>query len=78
MLVEDESALAAAVTDALLDVGYVVSRAGNGEEALEKLRERAFDLVVCDLKMPRLDGQAFYRRLLTEVHDTIQFSRSSR
>ena len=63
LVVEDEAALAAAVTDALRDVGYVVEHAADGEEALVKVREQSFDLVVCDLKMPRLDGKAFYRTL---------------
>ena len=63
LLVEDEAALAAAVTDALRDVGYLVERAADGEEALAKIREQSFDVVVCDLKMPRLDGKAFYRTL---------------
>jgi CheY-like chemotaxis protein len=35
----------------------------DGEDALEKLKEHAFDVVICDLKMPRLDGKAFYRML---------------
>jgi two-component system, cell cycle sensor histidine kinase and response regulator CckA len=63
LVVEDEAALAAAVIEALKDVGYVVEHAADGEEALVKVREHAFDLVVCDLKMPRLDGKAFYRTL---------------
>ncbi len=63
LVVEDETALATAVTDALRDAGYLVERAGDGEEALVKIKEHAFDLVVCDLKMPRLDGKAFYRTL---------------
>jgi signal transduction histidine kinase len=63
LLVEDEAALAAVVTEALRDVGYLVERAADGEEALIKVREQSFDVVVCDLKMPRLDGKAFYRTL---------------
>jgi len=63
LVVEDESALATAVTDALRDAGYVVERAADGEEALQLVRAHAFDLVICDLKMPRLDGKAFYRAL---------------
>ncbi len=31
--------------------------------ALERIRAQAFDAVICDLKMPRLDGKAFYRML---------------
>jgi signal transduction histidine kinase/CheY-like chemotaxis protein len=63
LIVEDETALATAVTDALVDAGYLVTRAANGEEALQQVRSQAFDLVICDLKMPRLDGQAFYGQL---------------
>src|SRR4051812_21671618 len=63
LVVEDETALAAAVTDALRDAGYLVEHASDGEEALARVKAQAFDLVVCDLKMPRLDGKAFYRLL---------------
>jgi signal transduction histidine kinase len=63
LVVEDETALATAVTDALRDAGYLVERAANGEEALGKIQQQAFDLVICDLKMPKLDGRAFYARL---------------
>jgi signal transduction histidine kinase/ActR/RegA family two-component response regulator len=64
LVVEDEAALAAAVTDALQDAGYTVTRAADGEEALACVTRQAFDLVICDLKMPRLDGQAFHASLL--------------
>ena len=63
LVVEDEAALATAVIDALRDAGYLVDRAANGEEALARVKAQAFDLVICDLKMPRLDGKAFYREL---------------
>jgi signal transduction histidine kinase/BarA-like signal transduction histidine kinase len=63
LVVEDEAALAAAVTDALRDAGYVVEHAGDGEEALARVRAQSYDVVICDLKMPRLDGKAFYRTL---------------
>jgi len=63
LLVEDEAALGAAVADALGDAGFSVDRASDGIEALERMRERVYDLIICDLKMPRLDGTAFYRRL---------------
>ena len=63
LLVEDEPALAAAVADSLADAGYRVERAADGEEALARVGAQSFDLVICDLKMPRLDGRAFYRWL---------------
>jgi signal transduction histidine kinase/CheY-like chemotaxis protein len=63
LVVEDEAALATAVSEALRDVGYIVDHASDGEEALAKVATQSFDLVVCDLKMPRLDGKAFFSRL---------------
>jgi len=63
LVVEDEAALGAAVAEALGDAGFSVDRASDGIEALERLRDRPYDLIVCDLKMPRLDGTAFYREL---------------
>jgi signal transduction histidine kinase/BarA-like signal transduction histidine kinase len=63
LVVEDEPALAAAVGEALSDAGFQVDRAADGEEALARVGERAYDLVVCDLKMPRLDGMSFYRAI---------------
>ncbi len=69
LVVEDEAALAAAVIDALQDAGYLVEHAADGEEALDEVKAHAFDLVVCDLKMPRLDGKAFFRKLTDAAPD---------
>jgi two-component system NtrC family sensor kinase len=72
LVVEDEAALAAAVVDALKDAGYRVERASDGGEALTRVNASAFDLVVCDLKMPRVDGRAFYRALAMSKPDLAQ------
>ncbi len=63
LLVEDEQALAAAVGEALGDAGFVVDRAGDGEEALRRVSAKSYDLIVCDLKMPKIDGMRFYQKL---------------
>jgi signal transduction histidine kinase len=63
LVVEDEAALGAAVAESLQDAGFVVSRANDGQEALERLRQEHFDLIICDLKMPRVGGMEFYREL---------------
>ena len=63
LVVEDEPALGAAVAEALTDAGFVVDRAGDGEEGLTRLTQGTFDLIVCDLKMPRIDGMQFYRAM---------------
>jgi CheY-like chemotaxis protein len=63
LLVEDERALAAAVADALTDAGLKVDYAGDGQEALAKTRANTYDVLICDLKMPRVDGMTFYRAI---------------
>jgi PAS domain S-box-containing protein len=63
LVVEDEPALAAAVSEALADAGLIVDRAADGEEGLARLAGRTYDLIVCDLKMPRVDGIQFYRAI---------------
>ena len=63
LLVEDETALAAAVVEALSDAGLNVDHAGDGEEALARVRQKTYDVVICDLKMPRVDGMTLYRAI---------------
>ena len=63
LVVEDEPALAAAVSEALTDAGFSVDRAGDGQEALRRVGVRSYDLIVCDLKMPKVDGIRFYEQL---------------
>lgn len=63
LVIEDEQALGEAVAAALTDEGFQVDRAANGEEALARVRERGYDVVICDLKMPKVDGMAFFREV---------------
>ena len=63
LIVEDERALAAAVGEALTDAGLEVDYAGDGEEALARVRQKTYDVVICDLKMPRVDGMTLYRAI---------------
>ena len=69
LVVEDEPALAAAVAEALADAGFIVDRAGDGEEALRRVNGKSYDLIVCDLKMPKVDGIRFHQRLSTSDPD---------
>jgi signal transduction histidine kinase/BarA-like signal transduction histidine kinase len=65
LLVEDERALATAVVEALTEAGLRVDHAGDGEEALARVRQSRYDVVICDLKMPRVDGMTLYRAIAT-------------
>ena len=52
LIVEDEAALREAYAEGLSDRGYTVTQVETGEQALAKLREFAFDVVVTDLRLP--------------------------
>jgi signal transduction histidine kinase len=69
LVVEDEPALALAVSEALTDAGFIVDRAGDGQEALRRVNAASYDLIVCDLKMPKVDGIRFYQTLVTTHPD---------
>lgn len=64
LVVEDEPALAAAVSEALTDSGFRVDQASDGQDALDRIAGQVYDLLICDLKMPRIDGPELYRRVL--------------
>lgn len=44
------------IEDILIDAGYAVTTAANGSEALDKLDEKTYPIVISDLKMPVMDG----------------------
>ena len=56
LVVEDDQDMRDFIHDILTEQGYVVTTVANGKEALEKLEEVAFPIVVSDLKMPIMDG----------------------
>lgn len=65
LLVDDDTALRAALTEGLTGEGYFVSEAGNGKEALTHLETNAVDIVLTDLAMPEMDGI----ELVTHLHE---------
>ena len=59
LVVEDDQTLRDIIAEALREDGYVVQTAGNGETALEVAGRWSPHLVILDLMMPRMDGEAF-------------------
>ena len=72
LVVEDEAALGEAVAGALTDAGFRVDRASDGEEALGRVSEHAYDVIVCDLKMPKVDGVEFHRQISATMPQMIR------
>jgi CheY-like chemotaxis protein len=63
LVVDDETVLAQLIADALRSAGHTADIAHDGIEALESVHARAYDVVVTDVRMPRLDGINLYRAL---------------
>ncbi len=63
LVVDDEEALRDLISDVLAAEQYDVDTASDGEAALRKTQSAHYDLIVCDWKMPGLNGLDFYQRL---------------
>jgi len=56
LVVEDDQDMREFIQEVLFEKGYAVTLAANGKEALERLEETLFPIVISDLKMPVMDG----------------------
>jgi two-component system NtrC family sensor kinase len=77
LAVDDEPVLLELITDALSRDGHEVETASGGEEALERIEGRDFDVLILDLKMPDMDGQALFeeiRRRRPDLSERVVFA----
>jgi len=62
LIIDDEKAIRKALTEILSSEGYKIEEAADGEEGLKKFRDKVYDVVLCDIKMPKLDGIEFLQK----------------
>jgi len=62
LIIDDEKAIRKTLTEILSFEGYKLEEAADGEEGLKKFKEKNYDLVLCDIKMPKLDGIEFLQK----------------
>ncbi len=69
LVADDEQGLRAFVAEALEADGHTVAQAADGVEAAQRLAREGFDLLITDLRMPRMDGLALLRQVRIEQPD---------
>ena len=70
LIVDDEPLIRATLAEYLQQEGFAVLACGSGEEALERAAERRFDVAICDVNLPGIDGIELLERLLRISPDT--------
>jgi len=65
LIIDDEDNMRHMLSSVLVRLGYLVESAANGRIGLETLAAREFDVVLCDIRMPEMDGMEFLRQAAT-------------
>jgi two-component system response regulator AtoC len=63
LIIDDEANMRHMLTEVLERKGYQVTAASDGLGALSVLKDRPFDLILCDLRMPQMDGLTFLKKV---------------
>ena len=66
LLVDDEPEICELLIDFLEDSGLEIETAASGQEALQRIAARDFDAILCDLRMPGMDGPALFGAVARE------------
>ncbi len=69
LVIDDEENMRHMLTAILSRHGYELALAGNAKEGLALLRQKTFDFVLCDIKMPVMDGMEFLRQAAQLEHE---------
>jgi two-component system, NtrC family, nitrogen regulation response regulator NtrX len=62
LIIDDEKAIRKTLSEILSYEGYKIDEAGDGEEGLKKVKEKEYDVILCDIKMPKIDGIEFLEK----------------
>jgi DNA-binding NtrC family response regulator len=63
LVIDDDADLRALVVPVVKQAGYNADSVDDGDAGLERLAQRTYDVIVCDLRMPGMDGVTFYREV---------------
>ena len=63
LIIDDEEAIRNALRDILEMEDYEVEEAKDGIDALSKIKQNSYDAIICDIKMPKMDGMEVLERV---------------
>ncbi len=69
LIIDDEKAIRKTLSEILSFEGYHIEEAADGEEGLKKFGLKNYDVVLCDIKMPKIDGIEFLEKARTVNSD---------
>jgi two-component system nitrogen regulation response regulator NtrX len=69
LIIDDEKAIRKTLSEILSFEGYKIDEAGDGEEGLKRFKEKSYDVVLCDIKMPKVDGIDFLQKAVEQNAD---------
>ena len=70
LIIDDEENMLHMLKTILSKEGYEIVTAGNGREGLEKIKTNLFDTILCDLRMPEMDGLSFLKTVKVKNIDS--------
>jgi DNA-binding NtrC family response regulator len=62
LIIDDEKAIRKSLSEILSYEGYKIDESGDGEEGFRKFKEKEYDVILCDIKMPKMDGIEFLEK----------------
>ncbi len=70
LIIDDEKSIRNVLKDILTNEGYTIDEAADGEEGFKKFSTQKYSLVLCDIKMPKMDGLEFLEKAIALNSDT--------
>ncbi|MBW2107302.1 MAG: sigma-54-dependent Fis family transcriptional regulator [Deltaproteobacteria bacterium] len=77
LIIDDESSMRHMLSTVLEKAGYAVTDVPDAEQALSLLEDRQFDIILCDMRMPHMDGLAFLEEIADRGINTTTIAMSA-
>ncbi len=70
LIIDDEENMCHMLASLLKNIGYIIDTATDGQEGLDKINQTQYDVILCDVKMPKLDGMELLKVAGKKIENT--------